>query len=865
MKNFGVGFVIGAGLHSSFSSTLGLASRKVNDLGSDIKGLEKIKAHGDKFFKLRADVRATEKDLAAAQRKAQALGRELAQTEKPTKALRQEQAAAAARVAALKEKLDGQRHGLKGLRNDLQKAGVATQGLAQRNTALEKTIDRLKKSQAGLAAISKAQQANSARRSELQGRMMGAVGLAVSVGAPVKQAMDFESAMADVRKVVDFPTPQAFKEMGQDILAMTTDKRIPMAADGIASIVAAAGQAGIAKSRAELLGFAEDAAKMGVAFDIDAAAAGKMMADWRAGMSLNQTRAVSLANAVNFLSNNMNANAGELGEVLQRQGAVAKAAGLTEIQTASLGAALLSSGTGPERAATALKNFTGALTHGKAATSAQRESFAALGLDAEEMAAKMQQDAPAAIREVMKALSEAPVEERNSLVSELFGEESKGAIMPLLTNLTLLDQAFGLTANATAYAGSMQAEYDQRAKTSANGMIILRNQITRLGINLGTILLPPLNFIGAGIGWVADKTARLTQMFPVTSGVVVGLAASAAGLAVVTTALGYVYTFVQGGILGAQKAWLLLSSGQALARAQTIGLAIAQKSAVIATNLWTGAQWLLNVAMNANPIGLVVAGALALGAAAYFVYSKWEPIKNFFVGIGNWFNVQSWYDSGRKLVTTLASGIWDAAKLPFTAAKNVLGKVRNLLPFSDAKEGPLSQLTLSGRKIMETMAGGVAGGGQPMRQKMEGALSAGVGAAKLPFTAAKNVLSKVRNLLPFSDAKEGPLSQLTLSGRKIMETMAGGIAVGGQPMRQKMEGALSGVGAALPSTVGPGGGTAAAGALGSITFSPTVYVGAGAPHEVRAQVDQALQISERRLREMVEQILTGKNRLSYGH
>lgn len=81
---------------------------------------------------------------------------------------------------------------------------------------------------------------------------------------PVQKAIQFESAMADVKKVIDFDTPQQFKEMGNDILNLS--KRIPMAAEGLAKIVAAGGQSGIA--REDLISFAESAAKMGVAFDI---------------------------------------------------------------------------------------------------------------------------------------------------------------------------------------------------------------------------------------------------------------------------------------------------------------------------------------------------------------------------------------------------------------------------------------------------------------------------------------------------------------------------------------------------------------------------------------------------------------------
>ena len=80
-------------------------------------------------------------------------------------------------------------------------------------------------------------------------------GLTASV-APLlgaaKAAIDFESAMADVKKVVDFDTPQQFKAMGQDVLALS--KRLPMAAKDIVAIVAAGGQAGLGKDNQAELG-----------------------------------------------------------------------------------------------------------------------------------------------------------------------------------------------------------------------------------------------------------------------------------------------------------------------------------------------------------------------------------------------------------------------------------------------------------------------------------------------------------------------------------------------------------------------------------------------------------------------------------
>ena len=97
-----------------------------------------------------------------------------------------------------------------------------------------------------------------------------------TLGFPIKEAMAFEDVMADVRKVVDFDTPEQFKQMAEDIKDMSTV--LPMSAEGIAQIVAAGGQAGIA--REDLKAFATDAVKMGVAFDMSAEEAGQTMAEW---------------------------------------------------------------------------------------------------------------------------------------------------------------------------------------------------------------------------------------------------------------------------------------------------------------------------------------------------------------------------------------------------------------------------------------------------------------------------------------------------------------------------------------------------------------------------------------------------------
>lgn len=333
------------------------------------------------------------------------------------------------------------------------------------------------------------------------GVVMGALGMASA------KAIAFESSMADVAKVVNFETDAELKAMSGTIMDMAG--RIPMAADGIAAIVAAAAQSGVAKQ--DLTEFAEQAAKMGVAFDLTGDQAGKMMADWRAGMNLTLPQVYSLADAVNHLSNNMNATAPHLGEVVQRVGAVAMTAGLAETQVAALGAAFLSSGAGPEVAATALKNFTTTLVKGSAMSKDQAAAFQSLGFGATQLAKDMQSDAQGTIFKVLQAIADKPKELQTSLLTEMFGQESLGAIAPLLQNMGNLTQAFGLVGDASQYAGSMQAEYDTRSKTTANALQLLSNKLTNLAISIGTIFLPAISAGANFLGFLADGVRMVVE------------------------------------------------------------------------------------------------------------------------------------------------------------------------------------------------------------------------------------------------------------------------------------------------------------------------------------------------------------------
>ena len=69
----------------------------------------------------------------------------------------------------------------------------------------------------------------------------------------------------------------------------------------------------------------------------------------------------------------------------------------------------------------------------------------------------------------------------------------------------------------------------------------------------------------------------------------------------------------------------------------------------------------------------------------------------------------TFFEAGKRILIALGKGIASAATYPFELLKQALGRLRSLLPFSDAETGPLSNLTASGSAILTTLAHGMAG------------------------------------------------------------------------------------------------------------------------------------------------------------
>lgn len=336
---------------------------------------------------------------------------------------------------------------------------------------------------------------------------------AAATVASVKNAISYESSMADVAKVVDGlkddngELTAQYYEMSDALLELST--RIPMTAEELTQIAAAAGQSGIA--RKEIVGFAEDAAKMGVAFDTTADQAGTWMAQWRTAFKMNQKEVTTLADQINYLGNVSGANALQLSGIVTAVGSLGDVGGLSAAQIAAIGDTMASVGVGEDVAATGIAKMITTMTAGSAATEKQSKVLKKLGIDATDLADRMQTDAQGAIIDFMEALQKLPKAEQAAALKNYFGQESIKPISALYTNLDELKKHFNQVADASLYAGSMEDEYASRSATTENSIQLAKNALMRLSITYGQMFAP---YVKLAADKVTEFLNKLTEMKP---------------------------------------------------------------------------------------------------------------------------------------------------------------------------------------------------------------------------------------------------------------------------------------------------------------------------------------------------------------
>ncbi|MBF0191625.1 MAG: phage tail tape measure protein [Magnetococcales bacterium] len=344
------------------------------------------------------------------------------------------------------------------------------------------------------------------------------------IGLSSREAIAFESAMSNVRKVVDFPTPGAFKELTADIKGMA--REIPVPLEGLAKIAEAGGQMGIASK--EIRGFTEVVAKMSTAFNISPNETGEAVGRLMNIFKLTVPETQRLGDAINHLGNNTNAVERDILNVMNRTGGMAKVFGLANTESAALGTAFLALGRPPEIAATAINALMLTLQTAPTREADFKQALARMGISAEKLAADIGKNPQQTLLTFLETLKSLDKQTQSETLATIFGRQYADDISILLAGLDTYKNALDLVSRETNYAGSMQKEFNERVKTTASQMQLASNAISEAGVNLGTVFLPAIVTASQTIAAMAHGAADLTDRFPkLAAGAVTALTALA--------------------------------------------------------------------------------------------------------------------------------------------------------------------------------------------------------------------------------------------------------------------------------------------------------------------------------------------------
>lgn len=179
----------------------------------------------------------------------------------------------------------------------------------------------------------------------------------------------------------------------------------------------------------------------------------------------------------------------------------------------------------------------------------------------------------------------------------------------------------------TEQTANAQGTFAREATSAAGASQIAAAQAENAKAALGQALLPVVVAVSSALGVLANW---MTNNAGAARAVVVAVAALAAAV-IATNAAVRVYQATH----RALAAVLRVSTGETVRhRVATIASTVASKAARAAAVAWAAAQRILNLALRANPIGLVITAIAALVALVIAAYRNSETFRNIVQGAG---------------------------------------------------------------------------------------------------------------------------------------------------------------------------------------------------------------------------------------
>lgn len=412
----------------------------------------------------------------------------------------------------------------------------------------------------------------------------------------VKAAAEASDAMSDIEKATNMSTVevQALSDALDDIDTRTTK-------EALNDIAVVGGQLGVAKD--EVLGFVESVDRAVVAlgdeFTGGAEEVGRELGslqklfketkDMKAGEAIND-----IGSALNALGAAGSATAPVVADFTQRMGQLGDLSPqITE--TMGLGAAFQELGLTAEIAAGGTANILLGAAKGT-------EAFAKeMGKSTEEVKQLINTNPNEFLMQLaqhFKGLSNTELAKRLDDIGIKSQEATK--VMSLLSSQTdMVRQKQELAAKAMSEGTSLTEEFNKKNQNAAAELAKVEKVVTQFSVELGTALLPIVLAVVKGLMGLGAALVALPKFIIENKELFIGF-----GVALVS-----------------------LNAANIAAAASALAHAAAEEGRSIATKASAAAQWLLNAAMSANPIGLVVAGLAALVGGLVWAYNNFESVR----------------------------------------------------------------------------------------------------------------------------------------------------------------------------------------------------------------------------------------------
>ena len=481
-----------------------------------------------------------------------------------------------------------------------------------------------------------------------RGWTVAGAAIGASLVGVTKAAIDYEAALAGVKKTTD-PTALQFSafEQGFRNLANT----IPVSAKELANMGAMAGQLGIHNE--SLLTFVETMAKLQTATNIIGEEGAAELAKFMNIMGTSQDRVSNLGSSLVDLGNNFATTEKDILDMALNLAGAGKQIGLSEGSVFGLATALSSVGIEAEKGGSAFSkvmiNMAKAVDEMDTSAGSKLREFAGVsGMTAEAFAEVFKSNPAEAIAAFVEGLGTAS--ERGTTAIGILQEMNIKEVRLRDTLLRaggahkLFNDAINRGNQAFRDNTALQREFQTFSETTASKLALAKNRLTDVAIEAGNKLLPVLaDFLKNSGGWI-DGIKGMVEWFSKLPPGIQNVAGALTALAVAGGPVMTIFGYARLGIGLGQSWWgkLLKNIGESQIKAQEAAGAFKLAETAIEATGTAGLS-------AGSAIGTLASGATKAGGAMSILTAI--PVSAWLIGIVavlglGWLAWKQWGEEG---------------------------------------------------------------------------------------------------------------------------------------------------------------------------------------------------------------------------